>query len=345
MAAEIMYSRLGEIAAATEATKGTKVVNANLVDGTKSKFIVYDIKWVPDISKHAAQPVSRYLSRVAHTPGTTFGRISFKMDLRKTAVTATEDAWGIFMSSCGLKFNSGTGAYAPTTDQSAHTTLTMYAFLGTTGEASTNTIRVGIRGAMGTAKLMGKIGERAQWEFEFFGIHETGDADGTPANTFALKPTADALNAVTHETGVASSFQGIALTYDSVSVVAPDFEWDTGNVLAMRESISSSGGGLHVAIMNREPRLRFAPDACLISIKDYLGQHNLGTSVAVAFSYVQPATSSPSIALRTFAFSAPACQQADFSIGDREGRQTWDLVLAPNISSGDDETTLTITGV
>ncbi len=94
---DIIYSRLGEIQAAVESVaKGTKVVNANLVNGTgANQYKVYDIKWTPDISKHPADRASKSLTRYQATPGMTFGRISFRMDLYKKNVTATYDAWSV----------------------------------------------------------------------------------------------------------------------------------------------------------------------------------------------------------------------------------------------------------
>jgi len=350
---DIIYSRLGEIAAAVESvTKGTKVVSATLVDGTASKFKVYDIKWTPDISKHPADRASKSLTRYQATPGMTFGRISFRMDLYKKNVTATYDAWSVLWTSCGLaETSANNGIWRQTSDQTAHTTLTMYAFLGSTGGSSTNTVRVGIRGAMGTWKLVGQVGERAQIEFDFFGVHETADADGTPQYTFALKPTEDILNAPTYDEAIAAPFQGVSCTYGGTAITLPSFTLDAGNTLVMREDISSSGGGLHAAVVNREPLITIGPDFDLLAVKDYFGIHNLGTLAALAWTFTQPATSAPSLALRTFTFSAPSCQLVECNEGDRNGIKTAELTLAPSRvyttgvpSAGEDEWTLAIAG-
>lgn len=354
---DIIYARLGEIAAQTEAvTKGTKAISVStgLVDGTKSKYKVYDIKWTPDISKHPADRASKSLTRFKQTIGMTLGRIDFKMDLAKSTASGSDDAWSVLWTSCGLK--KSTDTWSQTSDQSLHTTLTMYAFLGTTGGSSTNTVRVGIRGAMGTWKLSGKVGERAQIEFSFFGVHEVADADATPANTFALKPTADSLNTPTYDECAAAAFQGVGCTFtpagvSAVPMVIPDFTLDTGSTLVMRESVSSSGGGLHAVITDRQPVITIGPDFELLAIADYFGIHNTATLCALAWSFVQPATTAPSLAFRTFAFSAPSCQVMDCQEGERNNIRTAALTLNPCRvetagvpSAGEDEWTLAITG-
>jgi len=329
---EIIYARLGEIAYLAESVKGTKAVSATLVDGTASKVAVYDLAFrhVNAIGERNRQ--SAHLSRFSHTVGTTAAEISFKIDVRKTAAVGSDDAYTDLLRACGMYFT--TNVYGCTTLQSAHKTLTMYAFIGTNGAAC---VRRGIRGAAGNARFVGAVGERAVWEFTFTGIHETADTDGTPSNTFALKPTEDALNAVSHEAGVALPFMGVSLTYDSLSVVVPTFTFDLGNEVVIRESVSSSAGGLHACIVNRKPMIEIEPDAELVSIKNYFGNQNLGTEVAVGWAYAVSTS-------RTWTFAAPKCQIEDAQDGNKNGIQSVGLKLACNRSAegtGDAEFTIT----
>lgn len=333
--AEIIYARLGELAYKAESTKGTKVVDANLVDGTNSKVAVYDLAFrhINAIGERNRQ--SAHLSRFSHTVGTTFAEISFKIDVRKTAAVGSDDAYTDLLRACGMYFTAN--VYGVTTDQSAHKTLTMYAFIGSDGTGGTNCVRRGIRGAAGNVRFVGNVGERAVLEFTFTGVHETADSDGTPTNTFALKPTDDALNSVSHEAGVALPFMGVSLTYDSLSVVVPTFTFDLGNEVVMRESVSSSAGGLHACIVNRKPMIEIDPDAELVFIKNYFGNFNLGTEVAVGWAYAVSAS-------RTWTFAAPKAQIEDAQDGNRNGIQTCGLKLACNRSAegtGDAEFTIT----
>lgn len=328
--ADTLYSRLGEVAVKVESTKGTK--NLPAVDGTESKLLVYDIRFTPGVAKGDRRPASRHLSRFSHTMGTQSGTLAFSMDLRKTAVTNTEDFWGRLMGALGHAF--ATGVYTPTTTKSAHTTLTMLAWLGTNG---TSAVRVGLRGAMGNARLVCNVGERSRFEFEFMGVHATADSD--------LKPVDDPLNAVTHEDAVAAAFQGVSLTYGGTATVVPSFTLDFGNVLQPREDVSTAGGILHYDLVDRVPTVTMGPDFGLVAAKDYLGIHNLGTEAAIAWSLTQPATTSPSVNARTIAFAAPAAQMTEATLGDRNGIQTAELTFGLNrSSSGDDEYSLTLTG-
>lgn len=330
--AEIFYSRLGELAYKAESTKGTKATGATLVSGAFSLVAVYDLAFrhINAIGERNRQ--SAHLSRFSHTVGTTFAEISFKIDVRKTAAVGSDDAYTDLLRACGMYFT--TNVYGVTTVQSAHKTLTMYAFIGTNGAAC---VRRGIRGAAGNARFVGNVGDRAIWEFTFLGVHETADSDGSPADSFALKPTDDALNAVSHEAGVALPFMGVSLTYDSLSVVVPTFTFDLGNEVVMRESVSSSAGGLHACIVNRKPMIEIDPDSELVATKNYFGNFNLGTEVAVGWAYAVSTS-------RTWTFAAPKCQIEDAQTTDSNGIMKVGLKLACNRSAegtGDAEFTIT----
>lgn len=334
--ADVFIARLGEIAIKVETTKGTKLTPA--VDGTESKIRVYDVVWTPDISKHDRKLTSIALSRYSHTIGTTYGKLAFKIDLRKTAITATDDAWYNLLRACGMAFNTGTGAWTFTSNQTTHKTLTMLCWLCDAGGAST-AVRVGMRGAMGNVSFNGKVGERPQLMFEFNGIHEVADVD--------LKPQDDGLNSITHENAVPSAFHSVALTWNGNTRRASTVTWNANNVIVPREDVSSSGGALHFALTDRGLTGTIDPDMEAVATEDFWGQHNLGTEVAVAWTYTQPATASPAVNARTFAFSIPKAQVVSIAEGDRNGIAVANLDFAAdrNTEAGDDEFTMTITGV
>lgn len=333
-------ARLGEIACIAESTKGTKSTTINLA-GTNSKFRVYDLKFEPDTQIFERRTMGKTLSRYSHIVGRTLARMTFKLELRKTATTDNADAWHPLIEACGWDFND-LGQWTPTTDQSLHKTLTMYAFIGSTGAAC---VRYGMRGAMGNVTLSANIGEPPMLEFEFFGVTDRNDVDNTPSGTFALKPTDDVLNTITHEGAVPGSFHGVALTYDGTIVNTSNFKLNMGNVVAPRDSQASDEGVLHYVITDRAPTIEIDPELASVSSLGIDLDALLGTELAVAWLYTQPAANS--VNARTFTFNAPKCQVTAHPMSERNGIAVYNLTLALNKSAepGDDEFTLLIEGV
>lgn len=331
--AEVLIARLGELALAEESMKGTKVASSTLVDGTSSKFRVYDLTYTPDVQLFERGTAAATLSRYAHLVGQTLGKISGRIEQRKTAAAGTADAWQSILKAGGLKLASS--IWSPSSVQSDHKTLTAYCFMGSTGAA---TVRIGLRGAMcSSLKFVGKVGAPGMWEFEILGISDGDDVDGTPSNTFALKPTDDALNTITHEGAVPTVFQGVAFTYGGATKRLSTFELDLGLGIAPRDDVSSDQGVLHYVITDRQPKVTIDPDFGLVAnTDDYLTHLHVGTEVALAWAYLVSTS-------RTFTFAAPKAQVIALTPGNRNGIATQGVTLALNRSAepGDDEFTIT----
>ena len=50
-------------------------------------------------------------------------------------------------------------------------------------------MRIGLRGAMANLTLVAEVGKPVMCQWEVFGVSDTDDVDGTPTNTFRLRPT------------------------------------------------------------------------------------------------------------------------------------------------------------
>jgi hypothetical protein len=181
-------------------------------------------------------------------------------------------------------------------------------------------------------------------EFEFFGVHDRDDVDNTPSGSFALKPTDDVLNTVTHEGAVPGIFQGVTLTYAATAIRASTFALRLGNVISPREDVRSDEGILHYAVTDRAPTIEIDPEKEAISTLDFAIDDLLGTEVAIAWVFTQPAANS--INARTFTFSAPKAQIKTCAEGERNGLSIYNLTLGCNRSAeaGDDEFSLLIEG-
>lgn len=334
--AEAYVSRLGELAIKAEGTKGTKSLPA--VDGSESKIRVLDLAWSVEQRRAERTPFAKSLSAYPSLIGQEIGVISGRIELRKSATTNTEDAWGPLLRAAGLAFASG--VYTMTTDQSAHPTLTALGWFSSSG-ASAASIRRGIRGAMlRSARLVFDVGAQPFLEFELAGAYDASDTD--------LVEQADALNTITHETAIPGVFRGatnLQLDDSNVTLYLSSFALDFGPNTVERQDAASTNGIAHMAVVDRALRVTLDPERAAPSVAYWRGKQTSGATVKFEITHTQPATTTPSHGAATFAFVFPACQVVDVVDGDRNGIATVTATLTPCLSAepGDDEFSLTIT--
>lgn len=329
-----LLARLGEIALKAESSKGAKESMA--LDGTEAKFRIFDATWTMDPERFDRRTLRQTLSRYPHLVGATLAQIEFAIELRKTAATGTEDAWGPLLRACGVKFTSGSGIYGATSDCSLHPSLTVYAYRASNVASSSNTVRMGVRGAAGTCRLSIEKHRPAMLHFTLFGSYEDGDTD--------LVAQTATLHAITHEAAIPAIFQSASLTWNGYAAAVSSFELDFGNVVVPRDNLNYTNALESFVITDREPLVRIDPELTLISSQDWLEQLALGTEVALAWSLSQPAANG--VLARTIAFSAPKCQISRLTHGERNGIATVGLEANVNggAEPGDNDWTLTITG-
>ena len=330
--AEPLIARLGELALKLETTKGTK--NLPAVDGTESTFRVFDLAWQDNPTLFNRRTYAKSLSRYPHLVGQTICQVTGRIELRKNATTNTEDAWGVLLRAAGLSFT--TGVYKFNDDTSTHPTLTVLVWTGSNGATA---LRRGLRGCMMAGKIMGKVGEPMMIEFTIYGVHDTADSD--------LVAQMDPLNTITHATAIPGIFNAVtSLTFNGSSEVKmSSFEVDFGTQVVERQNVASQSGVEHFAVVDRDVTVTLDPEVPLTSAINWHSLLCVGTECALALTHTQPATSSPSVAVATFAFAFPKCQIEALSEGERNGIKTFGVTLKPNLSAepGADEFTLTIT--
>lgn len=332
--AETLLAKLGEMAIKTESTKGTK--NLPAVDGSESLFRVHDMQWTTDVRLFNRNTLRASNSRYPHLVGQTIGQLSFSLEMRKTAVTTTEDAWGKIARACGFAFTSVTGLYNLTTDRSAHLNLTVLAWLGSNGAAA-GSVRVGMRGVGGSCKLRMRIGEPPMMDFVLFGSHDAGDSD--------LLSQADSLNTITHETAIPGIFHGVNLLWDSFAAITDNIEIDFGQTVAEVSSVSATNGIKNFAVTGWEPKITIDPEMSAVGDYNWISKLCAGTEVAVTFTHAQ--ASAGGVNARSFAVSMPKVQIEALTVGERNGIKTFGVTAALNGSAnaGDDEFTMAWTGV
>ena len=326
MALGPMLARRRERAVKQEAVNGT--AETLLHDGTESKFRIYDAKFVTEIGIFERITQRFTLSRLTHLVTMKPARIQFKIELRRSAGAGVEDEWGKLLTACGMFLTTvavTNNKYTPfksLTDQNAKA-LTMWLYI--------DSVRLGIAGAMGNVKFMGKVGEPMFMEFDFVGRF--------------LGIVEDALNVVTHEAGAVEAFQGVALVYGTgagASVIASSVELNMNNDVQLRDSVSQAEG-IHSAIITaRRPELVIDPELqwdTAGSEQDFYSQLSNGTAIAVTFR-------KGALATTTVDFNCPNAQVTSISDDERKGMQVAGITMALNASTdalGDDEVTVTKT--
>lgn len=343
--AEALISRLGELAIKAETTKGTK--NAPAVDGTESLFRVYDLDWTLEPRMFERRTAAKTLSRYAHLVGQQVGVITGKVELRQSAVTdgvGAEDAWYLLLKAAGLAVATGGSANTVTftSDQSAHTTLTAFCWIGSNG--ASGAIRRGIRGAVARAcKLDCKVGEPSILSFELVGAYDSADAVAP-----VLGEISDTLNTIAHEDaipGVFNAISNVQLDDSNADLFLSSFSVDFGPQAVERQSAAATNGIAHYVVADRDVTIELDPEVAQPSAAYWAGKLSAGTEVKLELTHTQPATSSPSHGAATFAFVFPKCQVQSTKRADRNGIETLGVTLKPDLSAepGDDEMTLTIT--
>jgi hypothetical protein len=246
------------IAAKIEVTEGT----AESLTGTDGGILVIDPKIDMDI-KMAERPIARpSLGTFAAIAGARSAKLSFRTELKGTGSaytvnSATKPAISKYLEACAFLATFGSGAtaawcYSPTsgTGASLYTpTLTMAVW--------EDGVKKQLRGCRGNVKFTGKTGEPVYADFDFTGVLDTITDDPNPSPTF--------------ETQIPPVLLSTAISVGNYAVVSGSFSLDSGNTLALRDSLSSVDGYLSTLITQRKLSGRLDAEMTTVAAKDWFG--------------------------------------------------------------------------
>lgn len=323
-----LLSKLGMLAAKVEGTAGTWDAPSA---ASEAMFRVINLKYTPDIKVTERPTLRADLSRNSHLIGQTLAKLEFSLEFRVTNTAGVADKYGDLLEACGLNETivaSTSTAYNTSSKLADHVTLSMYAWIGGSGPSGSG-MRVGMRGAMGSVKFEGKVGEPLMMHFSFMGVGDRDHAD--------MKPQVAAMTTgITHESGVPPIFQAATFTWGGVSQdLTNEFSLDMGTQVVAREDITSQEGVLHYMATGRTVSGSFSPELTLSGGANHLEQLNLGSEVAISCVLIHTGA-------RTLTISVPKAQLTGVQPSERNGIATWGCTFAANANSGDDEVTLTI---
>lgn len=303
-----------ELEVIVETTPGT--AETPVWDGSASKFRVMDMRFVPEFEFNTRPVQRKGGSKLRRIREGAPCRVSFRLEQRRSATTATPDAWGSLLRACGYAETitaSTSVGYKPNSDKTLHKTLTMV--LGVDG------IRHQLRGCAGNVNWVFEAGKGAFWEFEFFGVY-VGTVD-------------DGLNSITHEAALPPSWESASFTYGGSAIVIAGLTVRSGNRVVKRRDANAAYGMRNYHVTGRDMTAEVLVEATLVAGTDFYGDMDGETLRALAWQ----------LGGSNMAYSIPKGQIVKIDEQDDEGTLMFALTmdLIENSEAGGDEFSFTVT--
>lgn len=297
---------------ALEVTTGTPVIPT----GADAVTRIFD----PDI-KYETEKVERESEGASFSPiiqyvGARAGSASFESELVGNGGSGTAQWSSRLLLGCGMQATAGAYTFL----SGANQTLTICEWRD--GK------RYGISGAMGTAKITCKRGQKGRIKWDFKGVQ---------------MPVIDASNPTPTYSTIVAPRIATAFTIGGTTYRVPDIEYDLGNKVELREDIlgvdanSESTGYRCAYIQDRQPMVRVAPEAVSVATYDWRASFNALTTLAIIHTVGDTANN-------IISFSVPAAQLIeDPNVGDRSGLMTEVIaaLMTRATAAGEDEFSMT----
>ena len=314
-----VLTRKRQIAAKIEVTEGTEETLAAADGG----LLIIDPKWEPDVTQFERSVVSDTFSPFRMLPGQQKGEISFSTEVKGSGSAGVAPALGKYLRACGFKetvVGATSVTYAPLTDAVPSITIALY-----TGDDAASGLKKTLRGARGAVKFSVKAGEPMMAEFVFAGV-QVVPTDNAP------------LVAVNYEDTEPPVMLSAAFAIQGLSAKILQLAIDMGNVVSLRDDVSTAEGFFSAMLTGRRPVGSFDPEETLVATHDWYTILKNGTEGAM--NYVMGATAGNIVTV-----NAPKAQYTKISEGERNGLATYAVDLAFNRSAdvGNDELTIVLT--
>jgi hypothetical protein len=241
--------------------------------------------------------------------GDEVGVFSARIECRGNGSNALDVALAAVLTSCG--FTNVAEVYSPSATIAAQKTLTV--------EVHEDGLLKILSGAMGNVVFSGEQGNQVFAEVEMLGAYSAVTDEAVPA----FAPS----------TEVPPIMGSGVMTLGGDSVLIQAFGVDMGNVVTLRAG--ATAGALYYVITDRDPVITMNPEQDLVANHDYDGFRTGRTTKAFTLGIGSGAG-------KLVTFAAPAVQTRTLAAGEREGLMMYDYTGQCNISSGNDEFTVTV---
>lgn len=316
-----MRTKRRVVAAKFEVTEGT----AETVGSADGGILVIDPKFDVDI-KMNERPVARAtLGTMAAISGARSAKLTFKTEVKGSGTTysvnsTTKPAISKYLEACSFlaTFGSGTVAawcFTPTSGTGASLyipSLTMALW--------EDGVKKQIRGARGNVSFDGKVGEPIYANFDFLGVLDTITDEANPSPTY--------------ESTIPPVLLSANSSIGDFAAVSGGFTIESGNALALRDSINSVDGFLSTIVTARKMSGTFSPEMTTVAIKDWFGVWKASTAQSLIIGNIGTGAGN------VLKFVMPKLRFKKVGDSDRNGIAIADLSFDLEETSADDEMTL-----
>lgn len=256
-----ILERLTQVAAKIESVEG---VAETLL--AADAFLAYNLP-APDsdVDYHRLDPVKEHLSPKAPAMGKRRGSVRIVTELVGSGAAGVAPFWGKLLKACGFAETGTPGVqvdYDPVSLPSAIPSLTLGVYMG-------GVLVHKIWGARGRVSLHLAHNHVGLLDFTFTG------AD------FSVTDSAF-LAGVSYPTVQPPVFQGVTFTIDSYAAIINQLAYLSNNNVKLRESAGASSGHLAAVIVDKNPQVRFNPEAVAVASKDFFGNWRSQTTWAMS---------------------------------------------------------------
>lgn len=301
-----LLSRNKKFAFKLETTTGTFISlgATNATTRVLNPSVNYDIELIErEDTESLSDPAAEFGARSA--------KVAFQTWMHGSGTSGSAPAWADLLKACGMTATSL--AYAPNTGATDTLSFGCY-YAGSRAKFAA--------GAMGTAVFKLTRGQHTTIDWNFTGKY--------------VAASASSLTTPTYDTVIAPRTVA-TFTLGGTTYRVPEFEFDLGNTVILREDITDATGYRAAYITNRSPRIRVTPEASALGTKDWYADMIAGTTSAGVLTV-------GSSAGNTIAFSFPKLQLlSPPNESDRNGMLVETLEFKPirNSDAGNDEYTIT----
>jgi hypothetical protein len=302
-----------QLAAKVEGAEGTKETLA-LADAV----LVSNIKFSPDIEMYVRNALRGTLSRDPSVSGKQKANISFDVELKGAGAPAgVAPDYGKLLKGCGFSETivaSTSVTYKPATNSLSNSmSLSIYM----------DGVIAKIWGARGNVKGSMNAGKPGILSFEFQGA--------------AFEVVDGALLAPSYTTVIPPAFLNASLLLDAYAAICSKVDFDTANVIGLRESINSASGFLSALITGRNPKGSMDPELPTVAAYDFYGKWKTPATLGA----LQLAATGSAGNIVTISF--PKVRYAKIADNERNGIRTLGLDFEACLNTGDDEISIALT--
>ena len=309
-----LLTRRVQVACKLETSPGT----AETLTASEATILAYEPVWNFNPAQFKRDPYRKTLSRMNSVAGQRLCEMTLRAELMGPPIASrgTTTALSVLLKAGGFTEALSVGVSNILTPVST-------GFEPITVAVYEDGLVKQLCGAMGNARIICKIGEPIFVEFTFVGKYSTH------SDTAMLSPTYPASKPLI--------FQNATVTIFSDTLLMQNLEINMQNEVTLRDDPGDDTGYAYAQIVSRNPVLTFDPEQELVATHDFLSKLMSATEAAISLSVTATDRTALTIAL-------PKAKYVGLSKADRDGILTYSATCELNMSSGDDEVTITFAG-